>query len=111
MLFAPLSRYLLAHFSSVELRSGLLLRAFHLLRGGAGGGAAPDLDFNLPRLGFGLLREAEGQHTVDGGGVHLLGVDRVRQCEGAGEVAVAALDAVEVVLFGVRRKAPLAGKR
>src|SRR4051812_5372960 len=61
--------------------------------------ALPDAYLDLLGLRFGLLGEPDLEDAVGVAGVDLLAVHRVRKREGAGEGAVAALDAVEVLFL------------
>ena len=53
-----------------------------------------NLDLDGPRLGEFLLGESDGEGAVLVVRLHLVGLDRVRQAEVAGERAEAALDAM-----------------
>ena len=78
--------------SSVEpLRRALGSYAFQ-------GALAANVDFDLFRLGFGFLRQLDLQHALVIVGRGVLGVNCVRQSEGAGEAAILPLYTA-IVLF------------
>ena len=60
---------------------------------------AADMHFDLLRLGFGLLGQADLQHALVVVRRNILSVHGRGQIEGAGEAAVLALDAAIVLLF------------
>src|SRR5271169_3733771 len=60
---------------------------------------AAHVDLDLLRLGFSALGQIDGQHAVVVLRVDVLGVHGVRQRERAGETAVAALNATEVLFL------------
>src|SRR5688572_6373495 len=70
-----------------------------------------DVDGDLLRLRFLPLRQADGEHPVLVGRGDLARIYRVRQGEGPGEGAMAALDALEVLPLYVLAELPLALQR
>ncbi|MCU1270719.1 MAG: hypothetical protein JWN74_2013 [Acidobacteriaceae bacterium] len=60
---------------------------------------AADVDFNLLRLGFSLLGKLDLQYPLVIVRLNVLGINRIRQGEGAGEAAILPLNPAEVLFF------------